>query len=115
MTASRPTTTGSVWRLHRGEQELANLRVIDADWPWMYASVEAFPGFEEFAPLFADQERAADTDDWERVDECQLAIRAALTMTFPDGDPVPEFLLHIHDDGTAGWRWHDEPFDVPNA
>jgi hypothetical protein len=28
---------------------------------------------------------------------------------------VPEFLLHIHDDGTAGWRWHDEPFDVPDA
>jgi hypothetical protein len=31
-------------------------------------------------------------------------------MTFPDGSRVAEFMLRIHDDGTAGWRWHDEPF-----
>jgi hypothetical protein len=30
------------------------------------------------------------------------------------GRPVAEFMLHIHDDGTAGWRWHDEPFDAVN-
>jgi hypothetical protein len=108
-------STGSIWRLYRGEQELARLRVTDVDWPWMYASVEALPGFEEFLPLFADQGRAADAGDWERADECQLAIRSALTMTFPIGNPVAEFLLHIHNDGTAGWRWHDEPFDTPGA
>ena len=106
---------GSIWHLHRSGQDLARLRVVDADWPWMYASVEVLPGFEEFLPLFAAQERAADSDDWERADECQLAIRSALTMTFPNGSPVAEFLLHIHNDGTAGWRWHDEPFDTPDA
>lgn len=35
-------------------------------------------------------------------------------MTFPDGSPVAEFMLYIHDDGTAGWRWFDEPFDASN-
>jgi hypothetical protein len=25
----------------------ARLGVIDADWPWTYASAEALPGFEE--------------------------------------------------------------------
>ncbi|NUP51833.1 MAG: hypothetical protein HOW97_31615, partial [Catenulispora sp.] len=39
-------------------------------------------------------------------------IRSALTMTFPDGSPVAEFMLNVHDDGTADWRWTDEPFDV---
>jgi hypothetical protein len=34
-------------------------------------------------------------------------------MAFPDGRPVPEFMLHIHDNGTAGWRWHHELFTSP--
>ncbi|MEY9904955.1 hypothetical protein ABIA35_001171 [Catenulispora sp. MAP12-49] len=31
-------------------------------------------------------------------------------MSFPDGKPVAEFWLHVHGDGTAAWRWHNEPF-----
>ena len=60
------------------------------------------------------KERAADEEDWGRADTCYSQICSALTMTFPDGGPVAEFMLHIHDDGTAGWRWHDEPFDTVN-
>ncbi|MFE2579198.1 hypothetical protein [Streptomyces sp. NPDC059378] len=30
------------------------------------------------------------------------------------GSQVAEFMLHIHTDGTAGWRWHDKPFDEVN-
>ncbi|MER5479667.1 hypothetical protein ABT026_22270 [Streptomyces sp. NPDC002734] len=33
-------------------------------------------------------------------------------MTYPDGTPVPEFWLRLHGDGTAGRRWHHEPFDT---
>jgi hypothetical protein len=80
-------STGTIWRLLRSKQKLAHLHVTESDSPWMYTSVEALPGFEEFLPPFADQERAADADDWERADECQLAIRSALTMTFPNGNP----------------------------
>ncbi|MFD5497834.1 hypothetical protein ACFWH4_34315 [Streptomyces sp. NPDC127091] len=82
--------------------------------PWTHAEVEELPGFEEFRPLFTEQERAVDEEDRERADVCYTQIRSALTMTFPDGSPVAEFMLHIHDDGTAGWRWHDESFDAVN-
>ncbi|MCM2387426.1 hypothetical protein [Streptomyces albipurpureus] len=44
----------------------------------------------------------------------QRSTLPSLTLTFPDGGPVVEFMLHIHDDGTASWRWHDEPFDAVN-
>ncbi|WP_327707029.1 hypothetical protein OG530_40460 [Streptomyces decoyicus] len=31
------------------------------------------------------------------------------------GPPAaPEFMLHIHDDGTTGWRWRDKPFGAVN-
>ncbi|PYC68362.1 hypothetical protein C7C46_29185 [Streptomyces tateyamensis] len=91
---------------------MARLAVTSADWPWMHAVVEALPGFEEFRPLFAEQERAVDEENWEEADVCYFRIRSALTMTFPDESPVAEFMLHVHDDGTAGWRWHDEPFET---
>ena len=105
-------TTGSIWRLHHGDQEIAHLTVIGTDMPWAHAEVETRPGFEEFRPLFAEQERALDAEDWEQAEACYTRIRHALTLTFPDGSPVAEFMLYIPDDGTAGWRWHDEPFDA---
>ncbi len=105
-------TTGSVWRLHHNNQEIARLTVTGADMPCTHAAVEALPGFERFRSLFAEQDRAVDEEDWERAEACYTQIRSVLTMTFPDGSPVAEFMLYIHDDGTAGWRWHDEPFDA---
>ncbi|MFE0458905.1 hypothetical protein ACFW1A_06540 [Kitasatospora sp. NPDC058965] len=108
-------TTGSVWRLHHGADEIARFTVTEADFPWVRADIETLPGFEDFAPVFAEQELAGEEEDWERVDACYLRIRSALTMTFPDGEPVVEFMLNIHGDGTAGWRWHDEPFEVDGA
>ncbi|MFI5823716.1 hypothetical protein ACIA8I_32190 [Streptomyces rishiriensis] len=43
-------TTGSIWRLHHGDQEIARLAVTGTDMPWTHAEVEALPGFEEFRP-----------------------------------------------------------------
>ncbi|WP_202234793.1 hypothetical protein [Actinacidiphila reveromycinica] len=106
--------SGSIWRLHHGDQEIARLTVTGTDMPWVHGEVERLPGFEEFRSLFSEQDRAAGEEDWERADACYTQIRGALTLTFPDGGRVAEFLLHIHDDGTAGWRWHDEPFDAAN-
>ncbi|MFE2716577.1 hypothetical protein ACFXKI_32605 [Streptomyces mirabilis] len=106
--------TGGIWRLRHGDQEIARLIVTGADMPWTHAEVETLPGFEEFRPLFTEQERAVDEEDWERADASYTQIRSALTMTFPDGSSVAEFMLHIHEDGTAGWRWHNEPFDAVN-
>ncbi|MET9662389.1 hypothetical protein [Streptomyces sp. NPDC006510] len=107
-------TTGGIWRLHRGDQEIARLTVIGTDMPWIYAEVETLPGFEEFRPLFAEQERANEKEDWEQAGACYTQIRNALAMSFPDGSPVAEFMLVIYDDGTAGWRFHDERFGAVN-
>ncbi|WP_329214686.1 hypothetical protein OG257_36625 [Streptomyces sp. NBC_00683] len=109
-----PLTTGSIWRLHHGDQEIARLTVTGFDMPWTHAEVEVLPGFEEFRPLFSEQEQAVDEENWDRADTCYTQIRSELSLTFPDGGLVAEFMLHIHGDGTAGWRWHDEPFDAVN-
>ncbi|MER7828299.1 hypothetical protein ABTX85_37785 [Streptomyces sp. NPDC096097] len=110
-----PHVTGDdAWLLHHGDRVIARLIVTGSDMPWTHAEVETLPGFEAFRPLFVEQERAVDDEDWERADACYTRIRGALSMTFPDGDPVAEFMLRVHDDGTAGWRWHDEPFDTTN-
>ncbi|WP_329207892.1 hypothetical protein OG257_14390 [Streptomyces sp. NBC_00683] len=98
-------TAGGLWRLHHDGQEIARLTVTGGDMPWIHAEVETLPGFEQFRPVFAEQERAADEEDWERIDACCTRIGAALTLTSPDGERVTEFMLRIHGDGTAGWRW----------
>lgn len=103
--------TGDVWRLHHGEREIARFTVTGGDFPWLHAEVETLPGFEEFRPVFAEQERAVDNEEYGRADACYFEIRKSLTMTFPDGKPVAEFWLHVHGDGTARWRWSDEAFD----
>ena len=110
MTNSR-TANGDVWRLHRDGREVARLTVIDSDWPWVYADVEALPGFDDFSPIFLEEQQAWEAEDWDRADACYERIRAALTLTYPDGEQVAEFLLHI-DGAAANWRWHDVPFDT---
>ena len=103
--------TGAVWTLHHAGAPVARLTVTDADFPWVNGTVEELPGFEPFRPLFAEQSDAFDQDDGDRAEAAYNAVREQLTMTFPDGTEVAEFLLHVLDDGTAGWRWADEPFD----
>ena len=106
---------GCVWRLHCGDQEIARLTVTGTDMPWVYATVDALPGFERFRSVFAEQEQAIGKEDWDRADACYEEIRSLLTMTFPDGRPVSEFMVHVHGDGRAGWRWHAQPFEGPRT
>ena len=106
---------GSVWRLNHGDEEIVRLIVTEADFPWVYADVEPLPGYEEFRQIFTDQEQALEADDEDQIEACYELIRSRLTMTYPNGEPVPEFMLHIHDDGTASWRWHYEPFEAEEA
>jgi len=106
---------GAVWRLWRGDREIARLTVLEADFPWVRASIEELPDFEPYRVLFEAQEQADDAEDWERADALYHEIRDALRLTFPDGSPVAEFWLKVHGDGTCGWRWSDEPFDQSAA
>jgi hypothetical protein len=47
-----------------------------------------------------------DDDAWEAAYD---RVRAAVSLIAPDGQAVPEFLLHIEGQD-AWWRWSDEPF-----
>jgi len=52
-----------------------------------------------------------DQDDADNAwDENHHEIRRTTWMSYPDGEIVPEVLLHI-DGLEAWWRWNDEPFD----
>ncbi|WP_082106354.1 hypothetical protein [Micromonospora haikouensis] len=101
---------GRVWRLyHRGEL-VGEIDEQSHDFPWTYGRFRPLSGFEPLRPLFVARSAALDADDDEAMIRIDDEIRAALTMTQPDGRPVAEFLLSIEDD-EAGFRWHDEPFE----
>jgi hypothetical protein len=107
-------TRDETWTLHRRDdgQLLAHLTVTGGDFPWLNARADPQDGFELVRPLFLEDLRLIDgvddqPDAWERAYE---AIRSAVTLRYPDGTNVPEFLLHI-DGHDAWWRWSDTPFD----
>src|SRR5512139_2479702 len=97
-----------IWTLHHSGQPIARLVVTEIDFPWMRGRTELLPGYEQVQTLFAEQERLLDCEEYDALDAIYDQIRAATSLTFPDGTTVGEYLLHIHADGTCGWRWHDE-------
>ncbi|MEU9505995.1 hypothetical protein AB0D32_06910 [Micromonospora sp. NPDC048170] len=109
---------GGAWTLHRRDDGgvLADLVVTGGDFPWLNARVNPREGLAEVRPLFAEELRLLDgidedVESWERAYE---AVRNAVTLRYPEGQEVPEFLLHI-DGNEAWWRWSDEPFDEEDA
>jgi hypothetical protein len=102
------------WTLHRRDdgRKLADLIVTGGDFPWLNARVDAGEGLAELRPLFAEELRLLkrvndDVESWERASD---AVRNAVTLRYPEGHEVPEFLLHVAGED-AWWRWSDEPFD----
>ena len=103
-----------VWRLRRGDELVADLIVTGGDSPWLNATVQATPAFEELRPLFAEELRLLDqlnqnTEAWEAA---YARILQAVSLESRDGRAVPEFLLHV-DGQDAWWRCSDEPFPAP--
>ncbi|WP_307870928.1 hypothetical protein [Micromonospora sp. C51] len=109
---------GGAWTLHRrGDSEVvAELVVNGGDFPWLNARVDPREGLAELRPLFAEELRLLDSinEDVKSWEHAYEAVRNAVTLRYPDGQEVPEFLLHIDGD-EAWWRWSDEPFDEQNA
>jgi hypothetical protein len=89
------------WHLKRGDELVADLVVVGADYPWLQAHVEPMPAFDEVKHLFIELE--TNEDAWAAA---TAQIRATLTLESPDGKPVAEYLLHI-DGESAWWRWTD--------
>lgn len=99
-----------VWTVRAGGEEVARLVVVEGDYPWLTARVEAGPAFAPLRPLFAAELAALDGRDdetgaWEAA---YARVRAAAALHYPDGLAVPDFVLHVDGD-TAWWRWSDEP------
>jgi hypothetical protein len=106
------TAKGTVWQLRNGDEIVADLVVDDEDWPWVYSKLQTRPGFDALRPLFAHELTLLD-DIENNVDEWEAAydkIRSALTLLYPDGTQVPEYLLHVKNDD-VWWRWNDQPFE----
>lgn len=107
-----PDRRGETWTLHGRDRLIAKLVVTDSDFPWLYARLEPHDGWAEVQPLFAEELRLLDhiddeTASWEASYD---AVREAVVLRYPDGEAVPEFLLHV-DGQEAWWRWSDEPFE----
>lgn len=114
------TEKGAVWQLRdsgdgtdSGGTILADLTVDEHDWPWVYAKLAPRPGFDALRPLFEHELTLLD-DIENNVDAWEIAydkIRSSLTLLFPDGSEVPEYLLHVKNDD-VWWRWNDQPFEA---
>ena len=103
--------TGQIWQLRHGNELLAELIVTDGDFPWLNATLRATNAFIPWRAVFDDELRLLDEID-EHVEQWEAAYRRIdqhLTLHYPTGERVPEYLLHIEGD-TAWWRWSDEPF-----
>ena len=105
------TFIGETWQLRdRSGGVVGEIRVEDADFPWLHGRFVEHPGFRELRPLF-DRELALLDHIDEAVEEWEAAYDAvteAVTLVAPD-TPVAEFLLHVEGD-KAWFRWSEEPF-----
>jgi hypothetical protein len=98
------------------EELLAELIVTGGDFPWLNARRRAMAGFEAVRPLFEEGLRALEhiDDDLGSWQAAYDRIRRSVTLHYPEGRPVPEFLLHV-DGEDAWWRWSDESFTQAEA
>jgi hypothetical protein len=110
MTRGGDVSLPQTWQLRQADTVIARFTVVDSDFPWLHARVEATPDFEQYRPLFDEELRALNEEAWERFDAANQALRASVQLHYPDGRRVPEYILHVEGD-VAWWRWADEPFD----
>ena len=102
---------GEVWHVHGEDGPVGEIRIDEADFPWLSGHFTPGPGYASVRELFARELALLDgldehVEDWEAA---YAEIERRVSLSSPDG-PVAEFLLHI--DGDRAWfRWSDEPFE----
>ncbi|MFF7796212.1 hypothetical protein [Streptomyces olivaceus] len=90
--------------------EFGEIRIDDADFPWLSGRFEAGPAYGDVRDLFARELALAERDDAGHREEWETVygeIERRVRLVSPDG-PVAGFLLHIRGD-RAWFRWSDEP------
>jgi len=107
------------WELHHAGKVVAQLEVVSVDYPWVSARVRRLPGFEAVAELFREeielfyQLEGRETGEWITAHD---RIRECVTLTYPDHEVVPEFLMHLDEAREeARWRWAEKTFVVPES
>jgi hypothetical protein len=84
------------WTLMRGSTKLARLEVQGTDMPWFLCSFHAEPAYSEVEPLFAEQERVIEAEDWEAAERLWADIHAQMTLVPDEPEtPISQFLLRI--------------------
>ncbi|MEV1063504.1 hypothetical protein [Streptomyces sp. NPDC050263] len=101
---------GEVWTVRgpAGGEDLGEIVVAEADFPWLSGRFTARPAYAAVEPLFTRDLALMEAEDWAQWEVLQSEIRRRVALISPRG-PVPEFLLHIEGD-EAWFRWSDEPF-----
>ncbi|MFC0554544.1 hypothetical protein ACFFHJ_26985 [Planotetraspora thailandica] len=101
------------WELRRGGEILGEVRVNDADFPWLSGEFVAHAGFAEVEPLFAAELALMKEDeepDWNEWEAAYDRISEQMQLIDPDGKQVADFILHI--EGQDAWfRWIDAAVD----
>jgi hypothetical protein len=83
--------------LKRGETTLGTLRPYNTDFPRTNCKFEPTQGFDEIKPLFEEELRLLDAEDFTAFEEAYEKIQAlGLSLVPADGRQIIEdFLLHI--------------------
>jgi hypothetical protein len=88
------------WTLMRGSTELARLELQGTDMPWFLCSFHATPAYVEVEPLFTEQERLMEAEDWDGAERLWADMHSRMTL-LADAEsepPISEFLLRIEGD-----------------
>ncbi|MFD8478879.1 hypothetical protein [Kitasatospora sp. NPDC059673] len=101
--------TDETWRLMRGDGLVGEIRITDADFPWLYGDFLPGPGWPAAEPDFAENRRLNQAEEWEAWDQHYTELEKRYTLHAPEG-PVAEFLLHIKPPH-AWFRFSEEPFE----
>ena len=86
--------------LKRGGTTLGTLRPYNTDFPWINCKFDPTQGFDEIKPLFEEELRLLDAEDFTAFEEAYEKIRAlGLSLVPVDGGQIiKDFLLHISGD-----------------
>ncbi|MFD7729212.1 hypothetical protein ACFV6F_02345 [Kitasatospora phosalacinea] len=101
--------TEETWRLLRGGELVGEIRIDEADFPWLSGEFVPGPAWPGLAPGFAECRRLAEAEEWAAWERAYDPLEAACALHSPDG-PVAEFLLHV-EPPRAWFRFSEEPFE----
>lgn len=83
-----------------GRQRVARLEQVGVDMPWFLCTFDPDAAFPEVEPLFTEQERAIEAEDWDAAERVWREIFARLKLVPDDSaeGTIPEFIIRLDGD-----------------